>query len=165
MQARYVLAVVVVAVMLGCGAPSGGGGSIPPLRTPTVTTVSRPTEASLMPMSAAPVNTPAMSVDPGLAQTVAVAVADLASRLARDESEIEIVDAKLVTWPDGSLGCPQPGMMYTQALVDGSQVILGIDNRTRIFAYHAGSDGQPFLCPSNEPDGGHDFVPPPGFDT
>ena len=29
-----------------------------------------------------------------------------------------------VTWNDGSLGCPEPGMFYTQALVDGYHVIL-----------------------------------------
>lgn len=106
-----------------------------------------------------------MEIDPALADVVESAVADLASRLKRDESEIEVVSATRVTWPDGSIGCPQPGVMYTMALVEGSQIILGIDQRSRVFIYHAGSDGRPFLCESDEPDGGHDFVPPPGFDT
>jgi len=105
------------------------------------------------------------SPDDPLAQVAELARADLANRLQIDPAQIEIVVAEPVTWPDGSVGCPQPGQFYTQALVDGWRVILGIGGRTRIFAYHAGSDGQPFLCPSDEPDGGHDFVPPPGFDT
>lgn len=105
-----------------------------------------------------------LAPDDPVAQMAEQAKADLANRLQIDPAAIEIVAAEPVTWPDGSLGCPQPGQFYTQALVDGSRAILGIGGRTRIYVYHAGSDGQPFLCPSNEPDGGHDFVPPPGFD-
>jgi hypothetical protein len=95
---------------------------------------------------------------------VGLAVDDLARRLPRDPADIEVVRGERVTWPDGALGCPQPGMMYTQALVNGYRVMLGVDGRTRVFFYHSGPDGQPFLCPSDEPDGGHDFVPPPGID-
>jgi hypothetical protein len=51
--------------------------------------------------------------------------------------------------------------MYTQAVVDGTQVLLGADER--IFDYHAGSDGALFLCPSDEKDGGYEFLPPPGM--
>ena len=113
----------------------------------------------------APVDTAVMSIDPAVADIVSLAVADLAGRLQIDEGQIEVIKAEQVTWPDGSIGCPQPGVMYTMALVEGAQVILAVDNRSRVFDYHAGSDGQPFLCPSRAPDGGHDFVPPPGFDT
>ena len=106
------------------------------------------------------------SIDnPDLATTADLAVADLATRLEIDRATIELVDAQSVTWPDASLGCPQAGEMYAQVLVAGSKVILGTNGRTRVYVYHAGADGQPFLCPSGEPDGGHDFVPPPGFDT
>ena len=28
------------------------------------------------------------------------------------------------TWTDGSLGCPTPGQMYTQALVEGWQAVI-----------------------------------------
>ena len=112
-----------------------------------------------------PMDTSFVSTDPALADMATDAVADLARRLAIDEGRIEILRAERVTWPDGSVGCPQPGMMYTQALVQGSRIVLAVDNRSRVFVYHAGSGGQPFLCESGEPDGGHDFVPPPGFDT
>ncbi|MEK7327188.1 MAG: hypothetical protein AAB217_18240, partial [Chloroflexota bacterium] len=48
--------------------------------------------------------------------------------------------AEAVTWDDGSLGCPQPGMFYTQALVDGYWVVLQVgdvvyDYRTSGTAY------------------------------
>jgi hypothetical protein len=90
------------------------------------------------------------------------AIEHLATRLDMSEEDIEIVDVRSVQWPDGSLGCPEEGKVYTQAIVDGSQVLLGANGR--IFDYHAGDDDVPFLCPSDEKDGGYDFVPPPGFD-
>ena len=102
---------------------------------------------------------------PELEATVELAAADLATRLQVDRGAIEVVDAQVVTWPDGSLGCPRPGEMYTQALIEGSRLILGTNGRTRIYIYHAAADGQPFLCPSDERDGGHDFVPPPGIEN
>jgi len=101
--------------------------------------------------------------DDAVAEVAELARADLAARLQIDLAAIEIVAAERVTWPDGSLGCPQPGELYTQALVDGFRVVLG--HSSRVYLYHAGSDALPFLCPSGDKDGGHDFVPPPGFDT
>lgn len=46
-----------------------------------------------------------------------------------------------VTWSDGSIGCPKDGMMYTQALVPGHQLILEVDGEYR--SYHA-AEGKPF---------------------
>jgi hypothetical protein len=94
---------------------------------------------------------------------VAPAVSDLADRLGAPPEDIEIVSAEEVTWPDGSLGCPEPDMSYTQALVDGSKVVLRYEDR--VFVYHAGDDAQPFLCASDEKDGGHEMVPPPGYNS
>jgi len=51
-------------------------------------------------------------------------VSDAASRTGGAVSEMRIALARQVTWNDGSLGCPEPGVMYTQALVDGYQVVL-----------------------------------------
>lgn len=91
---------------------------------------------------------------------VDASIAALAEHLSIPTDAIEVVTAREMTWPDGALGCPQPGEMYTQALVDGYQVVL--DANERVYVFHAGSDGEPFLCPSDEKDGGYDFVPPPG---
>ena len=77
------------------------------------------------------------------------AVTDLAERLGVDESAITVVSVAEVTWPDGSLGCPQPGMMYTQALVNGSLIVLDVDGTT--YEYHAGADGRPFYCQDPTP--------------
>src|SRR6267142_112629 len=47
---------------------------------------------------------------------------DAARRSQRDASTLEVVSAEPVTWTDGSIGCPQPGRQYTQALVPGFRI-------------------------------------------
>lgn len=75
---------------------------------------------------------------------IALASADLARRLSFNPAQIQLVDAASVTWPDGSLGCPKPGMMYTQALVDGLRIRLRAGEQ--VYAYHSGGERPPFLC-------------------
>jgi hypothetical protein len=75
---------------------------------------------------------------------VAIARADLAERLGAAPETIELIEQSEVTWRDGSLGCPQPGMAYTQALVNGSRIVLrhgGVD-----YHYHSGRGRPPFYC-------------------
>lgn len=72
------------------------------------------------------------------------AVADLSKRLGVGPDEIEVVRVEEVVWRDGSLGCAEPGMMYTQALVDGSRVVLSTGGRS--YEYHAGGARKAFLC-------------------
>jgi hypothetical protein len=129
------LALIALAVVSACGAPAGESTT-----TETTTTVTTEPPEDM----------------------VSQAIADLAARLRVPSSEIELIRFEEITWSDGSLGCPEPGKFYTQALVDGHRVILGHEDR--VFLYHAGRDGVPFLCESDEDDGGHDLVPPPGFE-
>lgn len=82
---------------------------------------------------------------------------DLAARLGLRIDEIRVVEARAVTWPDSSLGCPEPGRMYLQVLTPGYRVILEAQGQR--YAYHAGRDGTPFLCPpdrTQEPVEGQD---------
>ena len=82
---------------------------------------------------------------PSLQAGIAAAKSDLAGRLEITEQDIELSEAREVTWRDGALGCPEPDMMYTQALVPGYYIRLSAGDDS--YAYHAGRDGQPFLCP------------------
>ena len=84
-------------------------------------------------------------VDPGLQPLIDMAIADLAARLEIDPSEIEVVSGVLVIWPDSSLGCPEPDMVYTPATEDGS--IIELAAAGRVFRYHTGGRTfEPFLC-------------------
>jgi hypothetical protein len=75
---------------------------------------------------------------------VCLARQDLAQRLGIASGDIAVIAREEVTWPDGSLGCPKPGMGYTQALVAGQRLILEAAGRR--YHYHAGSDKQFFYC-------------------
>lgn len=79
-----------------------------------------------------------------LERVVAAARLDLARRLGIEQREIELAEARAVTWPNGALGCPEEGGMYTQALVEGFFVRLIADGEA--YPYHSGRDGKPFYC-------------------
>ena len=87
-------------------------------------------------------------VDPALNAFVASAVTDLAGRLGTSADAITPIEAVLVIWPDGALGCPQPGLEYTQVQVDGYRIVLSAGGAT--FAYHGGGSRGPFLCEQPE---------------
>jgi hypothetical protein len=74
------------------------------------------------------------------------ALQDAERRTSLAREDIEVIVAEPVTWPDGSLGCPQPGMMYTQALVPGYRVVLRAGGEE--LNYHAGRGGTPSFCPA-----------------
>lgn len=67
---------------------------------------------------------------------VAAAIADLAGRIGVDESAITVVEEREVTWPDSSLGCPEPGVQYLQRLTNGVLVVLEAQGRR--YEYHGG---------------------------
>ena len=69
---------------------------------------------------------------------------DLVERLGASREAITVEQAGVVVWRDGSLGCPQPGMMYTMALVPGYRIILSAGEES--FDYHASEAGYFVLC-------------------
>ncbi len=79
----------------------------------------------------------------------AVAVADLSRRLGIDAQEISVVVDEEVTWRNSSLGCPEPGRVYGQGLVDGRRLVLRAEGRE--YAYHSDGTKKPFLCTDPQP--------------
>ncbi len=76
---------------------------------------------------------------------VQTAITDLRDRLGDPTAEVTVVSVEEVDWPDGSIGCPQPGMVYTQAIVNGTKIVLthaGIR-----YPYHQGGSRDLFYCP------------------
>jgi hypothetical protein len=71
-------------------------------------------------------------------------LSDLSKRTGVDRQEIEILRDQAVIWSDGSLGCPQPGVFYTQALVPGYWVVLQV--REVEYDYRASERGYFLLC-------------------
>jgi hypothetical protein len=78
---------------------------------------------------------------------------DLSQRLGVGVAQIEVVSMDAMTWNDGSLGCPQPGQSYLQALTPGVRVVL--KNSGQLYEYHASNSGTFVYCrnPTRTPDG------------
>ena len=83
-------------------------------------------------------------VEPGLQPYITMAVDDLSRRLSIEPASVEVRSASLVSWSDGSFGCPRPGMRYAQVPSDGSVIELAVDGT--IYRYHSGGSRTPFLC-------------------
>lgn len=75
-------------------------------------------------------------------------VADAAMRSSLGVDAITLKSAWRVTWNDGSLGCPQPGMNYTQALVPGWRLL--VEARTEVLDYRAAGESF-FVCEQGKP--------------
>jgi len=60
-------------------------------------------------------------------------VAEVAKLAGIPADQLTVISAAAVTFPDGRLGCPQPGVAYTQALVDGYKIIAEAGGKTYDF--------------------------------
>ena len=120
-----------VAALILVAACSAGGGAGGPGATGVGATGSLD-----RPAPSAEVSLPSSITDP--------VVADAATRLGVDRSQVRIVLARAETFSDGSLGCPRPGEMYTQAVVEGSHVIVEA-NGTQL-DYRGNERGQVRIC-------------------
>lgn len=102
------------------------------------------------PVAKAPIEStakgPAMNVPPELETAAAQARDDLAIRLEVEPDTITLTEARFVTWRSGAMGCPEPDMMYTQALVPGYRILLRAGKS--VHAYHGARGSAPFFCPA-----------------
>jgi hypothetical protein len=117
------------------GTPDTGA---PPLSTPQP---GSPTQGvNMIP------NTPAFS---NMESLIDLSKNDLAHRLSVLVTEINVVDAKPVVWPDSSLGCPQAEMEYAQVLTPGYRIVLEHGGIT--FEYHTGRGTHIVTCENPSP--------------
>lgn len=165
MQINHIRQLVVSVVCLGVVAcqPVAAPAGVAPV-TATATATSQPaTTTPEETMNPAP-TTPSAPESPH-AQAVAQATEDLAQRLAIPVDQINVLEVHEVTWPDASLGCPQPDQMAAQVEQEGLLIRLGAGDE--MYFYHSGGDTDPFLCeqsasmvPNTTPKS-DEFVPPP----
>ena len=133
-------ALVAVAALTGCVAAPSATPS--PASTPTVVAASStPTPYASTPSGG---TTGGMSAPSGIPATHWAAILADLERRGTPTNGLEVVTARAVTWPNGSLGCPKPGMMYTQALIDGYQVVVKAGGTT--YDYRFGTTSAPRLC-------------------
>lgn len=75
------------------------------------------------------------------------AILDLANRTGVAVDAITVKEARAVQWGSGAMGCPKPGMNYTQALIPGMRVLLEADGT--IYYYHGDRKNSLFFCPAD----------------
>jgi hypothetical protein len=84
------------------------------------------------------------SVPSELSGLITLAVVDAASRFAVEAQEVAVVSVEEVVWPNGAVGCPRPGMSYSQVAIDGLRIVVEVSGVE--YAYHSGGRVDPFLC-------------------
>ncbi len=71
-------------------------------------------------------------------------IADVIQRSGAERSAIVMVREEAVVWPDGSLGCPEPGMAYLQVLIEGYWIVAQVGDVS--YDYRVDSSGRFRLC-------------------
>ncbi|WP_026369158.1 hypothetical protein [Kallotenue papyrolyticum] len=80
---------------------------------------------------------------------VQLALQMLAGTLGCRPEAIEVIDAEAVEWPDSSLGCPQPGMMYMQVITPGYRVVL--EHGGQRYTFHTDAGRRAVRCDAGRP--------------
>lgn len=75
---------------------------------------------------------------------VQLAKDDLATRLGVQPDEIEVAKVTNVNWPDSSLGNPQPGLLYSQMVTPGYDILLQAGDQT--YVYHSNTRDTVVYC-------------------
>lgn len=119
-RSQLLAAIITAAWLLpGCSAASDtdvSGTNTDPRLTQRSMTKPLPERVEPLP----PVGEPGLPPEDLLARVLE----DATQRSGLERGGLEIVDSRRVTWSDGSLGCPEPGMNYTQALVPGWHLLV-----------------------------------------
>ena len=138
MRPIHALAVALLtAAAIGCSASAPGAS---PTASPTPSVTASPSASPSASASGSVVELPASIMDPILA--------DAAQRSSVLVEQLVVVSAEAVVWPDGALGCPQPGVSYTQVQVDGYRVVIAAGETT--YDYHGSGAGQFRICPTRD---------------
>jgi hypothetical protein len=117
------LVVLLAAMLGGCGGDAGPGE---PAGEPPPRQLERLDPPLVSPAPLPPETGPIVLPPEELRNRV---LADAAELSGVPVAELEVVRSLRVTWRDGSLGCPEPDMNYTMALVPGWHMIIRAGER------------------------------------
>ena len=148
---RKLLFAVLLVLLAACGQPATTGTS--PTTAPTSAPAATPAPADT-PAPAATMPA-AETVDPA-GQTVladspeAKALGALTSSLGDGTAPLQFMGSEPQEWSDGSLGCPQDGMMYAQVITPGFKMTFS--DGTKTYTVHTNETGdQIVICDKGKP--------------
>ena len=85
-----------------------------------------------------------MAIPPEAASAVDVAMTDAASHLSVSRDQLRLEQVTPTQWPDSSLGCPQPGLMYSQIVTPGYLIVISSGGQQ--LEYHTDMRSRLTLC-------------------
>ena len=132
----------VLSLCLEAGAFAGSGVK-DAAAVPTPRGIAPPTRVPDPIVETAVTGTPVATADIPRAIRRAV-VADAARRFRVAKSAVVLAAAEQVTWPDGALGCPEPGQSYAQMQVAGYR--LTATTAEGSLRYHTDARGNLVTC-------------------
>jgi hypothetical protein len=148
MRLRFLFTLLLALIVAACAplqVPTPEPSPQEPATSPPIQFTAEPLPTITLPeVQMTPMATSPLPVDPGARELVEAARADLAARLKISAEAIGFVEFAGVVWPDGSLGCPQPGLAYPQVIVEG--FLIRLTHEAETYHYHGGEGRGPFLC-------------------
>lgn len=136
----FVCAMLITALLLAaCGRPTSDSAARPtgaPLPTAPVSPISPLPGPPLTPETETP--------------DLAELRAQVAQQMNLPATALTVVASEEVTWPDTSLGCPQPDMMYAQVLTPGWRVVF-VDTDEREYQVHTTDNYKQFVICTPSP--------------
>jgi hypothetical protein len=147
---RSLSLLVVITLLLGCAMPpntTGAAGS-PSADTPAVPLTTEPvTAAPATPTAAATTTTtPAVSIPAQANAAVDQARQAAATKAGVTLADVTVSSVTAVNWPTSALGCPQPGIMYSQLVTPGYKIVVSANGQS--FEYHSDRGSHVVTCPA-----------------
>ena len=93
---------------------------------------------------------PEETLTPSLQNLVSQAKQKLSQKFQLNIADISLFSVAPAEWPDSSLGCPQPGVLYQPVVTPGYQMVFESGRRT--FVVHTGQSSQVLICTVRAPD-------------
>jgi hypothetical protein len=88
---------------------------------------------------------PGSNAKPDAQPAIDAAVQDAASHLGVSADQLQVVDVQPRQWPDSSLGCPRPGIMYSQIVTPGFLIVISSASGRQL-EYHTDGRSRVVLC-------------------
>jgi hypothetical protein len=87
---------------------------------------------------------PLAAATPGASGETAALIAAIAADLGVPPESVHVVSMEPRSWPDSSLGCPQPDMLYAQVVTPGYLVLVDVSGEQ--VEYHTDERGTVVRC-------------------
>jgi hypothetical protein len=99
---------------------------------------------STSPTASPTVSPSSVTTPPEASSAIDAALSDAASHLGVNREQLAVVQVQPRQWPDSSLGCPQPGQLYSQVVTPGYLVVISTAGKQ--LEYHTDERARVMLC-------------------